>query len=68
MTNWDSVLSNNKNVNVFRSFAQGDLSGRELYSKFANTQNGGVVRDLLRSGVDRARTLTRKALYRRDFV
>ena len=68
MTNWDSVLSNNKNVNVFRSFAQGDLRGRELYSKFANTQNGGVVRDLLRSGVDRARTLTRKALYRRDFV
>lgn len=68
MTNWDSVLSNRKNVVTVRKFVEGDLSGRELYSSFANTQNGGEVRTLLRGGVDRARNLARKALYRRDFV
>lgn len=68
-TNWTSLLNTKRNISTVSNFANGDLSGREFYSVFANTSSGGVVRGLLRNyGVDRARTLARKALYRRSTV
>ena len=66
-TNWTSLLSTKRNVNTVSSFATGDISGRQFYSAFANTDSGGIVRGLLRNyGVDRARSLARKALSRRS--
>lgn len=66
-TDWNSILSNRKNVTAAKSFATGGLSGSDFYSHFAGTESGGEVRTLLRNGgVDRARTLTRKALNRRN--
>jgi len=68
-TNWTSLLNTGRNRSTVSSFASGDISGRKFYSGFANTSNGGVVRGLLRNyGVDRARTLARKALSRRSSV
>lgn len=68
-TNWTSLLDTKRNRCSVSSFASGDISGREFYSGFANTSNGGVVRGLLRDhGVDQARTLARKALSRRSGV
>jgi len=65
-TDWNAVLTNRTSVNVVSNFAQGNMSGRQFYSAFANTPSGGVVRNLLRThGVDRARVLARKALSRR---
>jgi hypothetical protein len=67
-TNWNTILSNRKNVRVAQQFATGNLSGSEFYSYHAGTESGGEVRSLLRAegGVTRARTLTRKALNRRS--
>jgi hypothetical protein len=48
-----------------KNFADGFISGRGLYSKYVNTEAGGQVRNLVRQGVDRARTLARKTLRRR---
>lgn len=48
------------------SFARGLISGRNFYNLFKNTENGGQIRNLLRSyGVDRARDCARMALARR---
>jgi hypothetical protein len=67
-TDWNSILSNRTNVSLARQFAMGNLSGSEFYSYHAGTDSGGEVRSLLRAegGVTRARTLTRKALNRRN--
>ena len=47
-------------------FAHGEMSGRDFYSHFANTERGGIVRNLLRShGVVSSKRLARKALSRR---
>ena len=65
-TDWSAVLTNRSNVSAVRNFASGNTSGRQFYACFANTESGGVVRNLLRThGVDRARVLARKALNRR---
>lgn len=65
-TDWNSLLSTKRNVTTVSKFASGNISGRSFYSKFANTPVGGTVRSLLRNyGVNRARTLARKALSRR---
>tara|TARA_R100000951_G_scaffold110049_1_gene107760 strand:- start:238 stop:459 length:222 start_codon:yes stop_codon:yes gene_type:complete len=65
-TNWNSILKTGKQIRSAVRFAKGDLSGSEFYSYFKNTEAGGEVRNLLRSGgVNRARQLTRKALSRR---
>jgi len=51
-----------------KSFATGEMSGRTLYSQFANTESGGAVRQLLRQhGVTYGRRLARKALTRRGY-
>ncbi len=69
MTDWNAILSNRKNVSLARQFATGSITGREFYSHFAGTDTGGEVRSLLRTGgVNRARTLTRKALNRRNVI
>lgn len=66
-TDWGVVLNNRSNVRAVQNFANGNMSGREFYSTFANTPQGGVVRNLLRNhGVDRARVLARRALSRRS--
>lgn len=60
---WDSLMTKDKFGVV--EFARGELSGRGLYDYHVNTPTGGIVRNLLRSGVNRARVLARKAAYRR---
>jgi hypothetical protein len=66
-TDWGSVLTTKQNILNVKNFVDGNLSGREFYSRFANTDSGGVVRNLLRTyGVDHARRLARKALSRRE--
>ena len=68
MINWSGILSNRKSVKAVKQFANGSTSGRELYSTFANTDNGGEVRSLLREhGVTYSRRLARKALKRRGY-
>ena len=68
-TNWNSILGNRKNRSVVESFASGEITGRDFYAAFANTSLGGNVRNLLRSyGVNRSRSLARKALNRRECV
>tara|TARA_A100001515_G_scaffold16570_1_gene12080 strand:- start:60 stop:272 length:213 start_codon:yes stop_codon:yes gene_type:complete len=68
-TDWNSILSNRKNVTAVTKFANGGSSGREFYASFANTSTGGSVRTLLRThGVDGARMLAKKALSRRKTV
>jgi hypothetical protein len=67
-TDWNSILSNRTSVSVAKQFATGNLSGSDFYSFHMGTESGGEVRSLLRAegGVNRARTLTRKALSRRN--
>ena len=66
-TDWSSLLNTKRNVSVVSNFAQGNISGRQFYSKFANTENSGTARTLLREhGVTQARSLARKALSRRS--
>lgn len=61
MTNWSLI----KTGDIY-FFAEGKLSGRQIYNKYKNTKAGGVVRNLLReNGVDRARKLASKAARRR---
>lgn len=68
-TDWNSILSNRKNMTAVKRFADGGSSGREFYASFANTSTGGSVRTLLRThGVDGARILAKKALSRRKTV
>ncbi len=68
-TDWSSLLNTKRNVMVVSSFAKGTISGRQFYSKFANTENGGTARTLLREhGVTQARSLARKALSRRSLT
>ena len=43
-TDWSSLLSTKRNVMVVSNFANGSISGRQFYSKFANTENGGTAR------------------------
>lgn len=68
-TNWNSLLSTKKSTKVVERFASGEMSGRMFYSKFVNTENGGVVRGLFRNhGVSTSRKLAKKALNRRGLV
>ena len=65
-TNWNAVLKTRNNIRLAKKFATGTISGAEFYSNFANTEEGGEIRTLLRKGgVQHARQLTRKALSRR---
>jgi hypothetical protein len=53
-------------TNQIRAFASGKISGKEFYRLNVNTKTGGIVRQMLRDrGVDEARELARKVLYRR---
>lgn len=68
MVDWSGILSSKSSVNTMKSFATGEMSGRTLYSQFANTDSGGAVRQLLRQhGVTYGRRLARKALTRRGY-
>lgn len=53
---------------LLKEFSEEKISGRQLYSVFKNTELGGEVRELVRSGVKRARIITRKALERMENV
>lgn len=64
MKNW-SIISDV----VLSLFANGLLTGDQLYSKFRNTEHGGAVRNLLREKrVDGARRLAKMALRRRKLT
>lgn len=66
MTNWNKILKDSLSVDIVRTFARGNLSGRQLYSVFTNTEAGGEVRNALRTkGVARTRNAARLALSRR---
>jgi hypothetical protein len=66
-TNWNLLLNNKRNMGTVSNFAKGDMSGKEFVSAFAGTNSGGTARSLLRThGVDKSRTLAKKALYRRE--
>jgi len=68
MVDWSGILSSKSSVSTMKSFATGEMSGRTLYSQFANTESGGAVRQLLRQyGVTYGRRLARKALTRRGY-
>ena len=61
MKNWSIIDSI-----TLSCFANGLLTGDQLYSKFRNTEHGGAVRNLLREKkVNGARRLARMALRRR---
>ena len=65
-TDWGALLSCKKSLKTVTEFAHGEMSGRDFYSRFANTENGGIVRTLLRNhGVVYRKRLARKALSRR---
>ena len=65
-TDWGALLSCKKSLKTVTEFANGEMSGRDFYSRFANTENGGIVRTLLRNhGVVYSKRLARKALSRR---
>lgn len=65
--NWNALTSNSSQVGLLREFAEGRVSGRQLYEVYKNTKLGGIVRNLLRDkGVLEARRLARRALNRRS--
>lgn len=65
--NWNVLTSNSSQTNLLREFAEGRVSGRQLYEVYKNTKAGGIVRNLLRDkGVLEARRLARRALNRRS--
>lgn len=65
MTQWK--LINDKMADELRDFANAKLSGRRFYRQAQLNGIGGEVRSLLRErGVDEARKLARKAIYRRN--
>jgi len=69
MTDWAELLKTKRNFSTVSGFAKGSISGRAFYSAFEGTPSGGVVRNLLKThGVDRARALASKALYRRTLT
>lgn len=69
MLNWNSLLSHPVGTSLFREFATGRLSGRELERNVRFTPLAGDVRRLLRKrGVVNARNVTRKALRRRNIL
>ncbi len=62
---WSDIVSELGQTTV-REFANGVISGRELYDNAIYSPVGGEVRRLLRErGVSEARQLARKALSRR---
>ncbi len=66
MTKWNVILETAWDKEAMKQFAQGNLSGRQLYNEFVYTPVGGEVRNLLRdNGVRRARQLAKKAVNRR---
>lgn len=68
MVNWNTIF-NVGNVSELRSFASGQMSGRQLYNCFTHTSAGGEIRNALRTkGVDRLRRASREALRRRQLV
>ena len=68
MVDWTGILSSKKSVKAVKKFATGTTTGKELYSEFSNTDNGGEVRTMLSTyGVTYGRRLARKALKRRGY-
>jgi len=65
--NWSVLTTNSSQIDLLRMFAEGRVSGRQLYEVYKYTEAGGVVRNLLRDkGVLEARRLARRALNRRS--
>lgn len=61
--NWSVLLNSQIDKDVFTSFANGKLSGRQLYSVYVYTELGGYVRNALRTlGVAKFRSLAKRRL------
>lgn len=66
MIDWNTIYSAMK-VQLIE-FAKGEMSGRQLYKHAVKIGLGPQVRPLVRSGVDRARTIAKSALRRRNAI
>lgn len=64
--NWDMIIPPLKRSLI--AFANGQLSGRQLYDDSKAVGVSPEVRSLVRSGVSRARSLSQKALRRRSLI
>lgn len=68
-TNWNKFLEDPAVTNDIILFAVGSMSGRQMESRLRFTPVSGEFRKLVRSGgVNRARTLAKKALSRRGII
>jgi hypothetical protein len=69
MIKWEELLDNS-GTEVIKLFAQKKISGRKASQIFKNTKYAGPFRELIRieGGVEKATTLARKALKRRNII
>jgi len=66
--NWDTLIDDGT-VQYIKAFANGSLSARFVSGVLKNTGYAGEFRNLIRSGgVARAKSLTKKALKRRELL
>lgn len=67
--NWTKELSNEVVKSVYIQLAEGKATRRFVESVLKNTPHAGPFRSLVvDGGIDRARTVTRKALLRRGLI
>ena len=65
MIKWSDLID--RNLDVVKDFAEGEISGRDFYLNFRGRPNN--ARQLVRSrGVSESRTLAKKALRRRGIT
>ena len=68
-TDWNLLLSNKCSVKTLNKFAAGEASTKGVTTCFANTEQAGEFRKLVRNhGTIYARRLTRKALRYRGLM
>lgn len=69
MVNWSKLIDGTSSKTL-KPFAERTISARKVTSLFAKTKYAGPFRELIRGegGVERATTLTRKALKRRNLI
>lgn len=68
-TDWNALLASKCTTKTLRSFATGESSTRSVTEKFANSEQAGEFRKLVReNGTTYARRLARKALRYRGLL
>ena len=67
--NWTKELSNEVVKSVYIQLVEGKTTRRSIESTLKNTPHAGPFRSLVvNGGIDRARTIARKALHRRGLI